>query len=65
MSCKSNFSHDYDKYGYYEEKYDDYVVCKCNKYEEKTKVGVKKIDYKQVKTLKKFITKKISYLHTN
>ena len=65
MSIKPNYSRDYDKYGYYEEKYDDCVVCKHNKYEEKTKIGVKKISDKQVKTLKKFITKKIFYLHTN
>ena len=58
MSIKPIYSRDYDKYGYYEEKYDDCVVCKHNKYEEKTKIGVKKISYKQVNTLKSLLLKK-------
>ena len=58
MSFKPIYSRDYDKYGYYEEKYDDCVVCKHNKYEEKTKIGVKKISYKQVNTLKSLLLKK-------
>ena len=80
MSSKPNCSRDYDdhndheekynkdyydEYGKYEEKYDDYLVKKYNKHEEKTKIRVKKIDNKQVKTLKKFITKRIFYSHTN
>ena len=65
MSRKLNCSHDYDDHDYHEENYDDFVVYKYNKNEEKTKTGVKKIGYKQVKTLKKPITKNTFYLHTN